>query len=87
MMQLKPYQILFNICLQNDDVRDFDTRWHQIPKGTSELPQNVVEGLYKNDFAMFRTTSNSVCNVQSRIESRSGGTEVPKMEKNGKTTH
>ena len=28
---------LFNICLQNDDVQDFDTRWDQILRGTTEL--------------------------------------------------
>ena len=40
---------LFNICLQNDDVQDFDTRWDQILLGTSEMPPaNVLEGLYKN---------------------------------------
>ena len=27
---------LFNICLQKDDVQDFDTRWDQILLGTSE---------------------------------------------------
>ena len=38
---------LFKICLQNDDVQDFDTRQDQIPFGTSELPhENVLEGLY-----------------------------------------
>ena len=36
---------LFNICFQNDDVQDFDTRWDQILLGTSELPhENVLEG-------------------------------------------
>ena len=40
---------LFNICLQNDDVQDFDTRWDQTFLGTSEMPpENVLEGLYKN---------------------------------------
>ena len=39
---------MFNMCLQNDDVQDFDTRWDQILSGTSERPQeNVMEGLYK----------------------------------------
>ena len=40
---------LFSLCLQNDDVQDFDTRWDQILSGTSEMPpENVLEGLYKN---------------------------------------
>ena len=39
---------LFNICLQSDDVQDFDTRWDQILSGTSEIPhENVLEGLCK----------------------------------------
>ena len=43
---------LFNICLQNDDVQEFDTRWDQILLGTSEIPQeNIVEGLYKMEVA------------------------------------
>ena len=38
---------LFNICLQNDDVQDFDQRWDQILLGTSELPhENVLEVSY-----------------------------------------
>ena len=40
---------LFNICIQDDDVQDFDTRWDQMLLGTSEMPpENVLEGLYKN---------------------------------------
>ena len=40
---------LFSICLQGDDVQDFDTRWDQILLGTSEMiPENVLEGLYRN---------------------------------------
>ena len=79
---------LLNICLRDDDIEDFDTRWDQAPLGTSELPhENVLEGLYKLKkkrdsiqlqtkkwieigHAGFRTTSNSVGFVQSRIESR-----------------
>ena len=39
---------LSNICFQNDDVQDFDTRWDQILLGTRELlHENVLEGLYK----------------------------------------
>ena len=37
---------LFNICLHDDDVQDFDTRWDQVLLPTSEIPQeNVIEGL------------------------------------------
>ena len=40
---------LFRICLQNDDVQDFFTRWDRILLGTSEPPpENVLEGLYNN---------------------------------------
>ena len=40
---------LFSICLQDDDVQDFDTRWDQILLRTSEMPpENVFEGLYRN---------------------------------------
>ena len=39
---------LFNICLQNDDVQDFDTKCDQNMLRTSELPhENVQEGLHK----------------------------------------
>ena len=33
---------LFSICLQKDDVQDFDTRWDQILPGTSEMPPRNV---------------------------------------------
>ena len=39
---------LFNICLNDDDIEDFDTRWDNVPLAISEIPQeNVPEGLYK----------------------------------------
>ena len=39
---------LFNICLHDDDVQDFDTRWDQVLLITSEIPEeNVFEGWYK----------------------------------------
>ena len=39
---------LFHICLHEDDIQDFDTRWDQALLTTSEIPQeNVLEGLYK----------------------------------------
>ena len=40
---------LFSICLQDDDVQDFETTWDQILFGTSEMPpENVLEDLYGN---------------------------------------
>ena len=40
---------LLNICLQNDNVQDFDTRWDNMLLATSLMPpENVLEGLYKN---------------------------------------
>ena len=60
---------LVNICLHDDDVQDFDTRLDQIILATSELPQeNVLEGLYINEVAGVRSTSDCVGFVQSRIE-------------------
>ena len=39
---------LFNTCLQNHNVQDFDTRWDQILLQTSEMPpETVLEGLYR----------------------------------------
>ena len=39
---------LFNICLHDDDLQDFDTRLDQVLLKTSEIPEeNVLEGLYK----------------------------------------
>ena len=39
---------LFNICLHDDDVQDFDTRWDRVLLTTSEIPEeNVFEGWYK----------------------------------------
>ena len=40
---------LFSKSLQDDDVRDFDTRWDQAPWAASEIPtETVLEGLYKS---------------------------------------
>ena len=50
---------LFNICLQNDDVQDFDVRWDQALLSASETPtEMVLEGLYKTnvqDSVQFQT--------------------------------
>ena len=59
---------LFSVCLQDDDVQDFEKRWDQILLGTSEMPpENVLEGFVQKQIARFRTTStNSVCNIEMR---------------------
>ena len=67
---------LISFCLQDDDVQDLDTSWDQILLGTSEMPSDNFSKVCTKLIAMFRKTSNSVCNVQSRIESRSGGVEL-----------
>ena len=42
---------LFNIRLQNDNVKDFDARWDQALLSTSETPTEIVlKGLYKSNF-------------------------------------
>ena len=42
---------LFNIRLQNDNVKDFDVRWDQALLSTSETPTEIVlKGLYKSEF-------------------------------------
>ena len=39
---------LFNICLHDDDVQDFDTRWDQVLLARSEISQeNVLEFLHE----------------------------------------
>ena len=79
---------LFSICLQDDDVQDFDTRWDQILLGSSEMhPENVFECLYKKQITRFRTTSDSTCDVQPRTDSRSRGAELANVEENGTTTY
>ena len=40
---------LFSICVQNDDVQDFDVRWDQALLSASDMPSDViVEGLHKS---------------------------------------
>ena len=50
---------LFNVRLQNDNVRDFDVRWDQALLSASETPtEAVLEGLYKSklqDFVQLQT--------------------------------
>ena len=75
---------VFNFCLQNDAVRDFDTRWNQIFlrkdwSASGIRPRRFVQKLV----ARFRTASNSICNVPPRIESRSRDTELSKTEEKG----
>ena len=39
---------LFSISLRNDDVKDFDTRWDEIPLSVTKIPpDDVLESLYK----------------------------------------
>ena len=39
---------LFNVSLQGDDIRDFDTRCDQALLSSSEIPKRgILEGLYK----------------------------------------
>ena len=48
-------------------------------------PETRPKRFVQEQIARFRTTSNSVCNVHSRIESISSDTELQEMEENGKT--
>ena len=44
-MQLQGLSDLFNICLHDDDIQDFDTRLDQALLTPSEIPtDNVLEG-------------------------------------------
>ena len=39
---------LFIICVHDDDIQDFDTRWDQALLSSSEIPKgNILDGLYK----------------------------------------
>ena len=79
---------LFSICFQDDNVQDFDTRWDQISMGTSEMPlENVLEGLYKNRLQGSEQLQHVICDVQPRIESRSRGAKLSKIEEDGETTY
>ena len=39
---------LFRKRLQNDDVQDFDVRWDQALLPASDMPSDILEGLYKS---------------------------------------
>ena len=42
------YADLFTIALRNDDVREFDTGWDEIPLSMTKIPpDDVLECLYK----------------------------------------
>ena len=62
---------LFNICLQNDDVQDFGTRWDQILSGTTEMPpENVLERLYKKKLQVSEQLRTVLTQPQSGLEQR-----------------
>ena len=80
MIRLKVYRIYSIFALHNDDVQDIQdgTRyyWEQVNASGNRSRTFVQEQI-----ARFRTTSNSICNVQPRIESRSCDAELPKIGK------
>ena len=41
------YSDLFRITSQGDGIQDFDTRWDQVLLSTSEVPNDILEILYK----------------------------------------
>ena len=58
---------LFNICLHNDAVQDFDARWDQSLLTASEIPtENVLEGLYKLQKSRFCSASDRIGFARSR---------------------
>ena len=49
MKRYKGFSDLFSFGLQNDDVQDFDVRWHHALSSVSEMPSDMIlEGLYKS---------------------------------------
>ena len=66
---------LFYICLQYNDVQDFDTLWDHILLGTSELPhENILEGLYKmklqGSFQLQTVLALYICELNRKKERR-----------------
>ena len=42
------YADLFTIVLRNDDIQEFDSKWHGIPLSMTKIPSDdILEGLYK----------------------------------------
>ena len=77
---------LFNICLHDDDVQDFDTRWDQVLLTTSEIPEeNVFEGWYKMKL-QGSAQHQTVLALRPMDESRSSIAKLSKIEDFGKTT-
>ena len=42
------YADLFTVVLRNDDIREFDSKWDEIPLSMTQIPSDdILEGLYK----------------------------------------
>ena len=76
-----------SICLQDDDVQDFDTRWDPILLGTSEMPpENVLEGLYRNRLQGSEQLQTAFAMYKQELSRGSRGAELSKIKEKGKTT-
>ena len=74
-----PFEIHIYICLQNDDVQDFDTRLDQVLLAASEIfTEMVMEGLYKLKLQEF-------CGTREKSKRRT--TELFQIEDISKTSY
>ena len=73
---------LFNICLKNDDVQDFDTRWDQILLGTSEYLTSMSRKVRTKPSC--RVPINWLCSIKNWIDIKQR--RATKIENDGKTT-
>ena len=79
---------LFGLCLHDDDVQDFDTRWDEAQSAAREIPtENVLEGVYKSEITGFRSASHCIGNVCTIKRSKYRTTQLLQIEDNGNTAY
>ena len=48
MDSVENYADLFTVLLRNDDIQEFDSKWHKILLSMTQIPSDdILEGLYK----------------------------------------
>ena len=79
---------LFNVRLQNEDVRDFDVRWDQALPSASDMPSDaIVEGLYKSKITGLCPASDCLSLARPRNCQKQWTDKLFKMEDSCKTSY
>ena len=79
------YADLFSVTLHDDNIREFDTRWDEVPLSMSKAPSDdILESLYNLRIREVHAAKNCIGIVRRGDSSEDIDVQLSKIEEHGK---